>query len=77
MYDRLLFWEANTDKVDTTLASFLLNDDVPNKEKLLRQKKEQKQNYLHQLSTGQYELTRVCDFTDYVYIHIKSIQIEK
>jgi len=42
-YDRLLYWEKNIDKVDTTWASFLLRDDVPNKEALLRQKKEQKQ----------------------------------
>ena len=41
-YDRLLYWEANTDSIDTTWASFLLKDNVPNKEKLLRQKKEQK-----------------------------------
>ena len=40
LYGRLLYWEANIDKVDKTWASFLLNDDVPNKEKLLRQKKE-------------------------------------
>ena len=43
LYDRLLYWEANIGKVDTTWASFLLNDDAPNKEKLLRQKKKQKQ----------------------------------
>lgn len=43
LYDRLLYWEANIDKVDTTWASFLLNNDAPNKEKLLRQKKEKKQ----------------------------------
>lgn len=42
LYDRLLYWEANIDKVDTKWASFLLKDDVPNKEALLRQKKEQK-----------------------------------
>lgn len=41
LYDRLLYWEANIDKVDTTWASFLLKGDVPNKEALLRQKKEQ------------------------------------
>lgn len=40
LHDRLLYWEANIDKVSTTWASFLLNDDAPNKEKLLRQKKE-------------------------------------
>jgi hypothetical protein len=37
-YDRLLYWEANIDNVDTTWAPFLLREDVPNKEKLLRQK---------------------------------------
>ena len=37
-YERLLYWEANIDNVDTTWAPFLLRDDVPNKEKLLRQK---------------------------------------
>jgi hypothetical protein len=46
VYDRLLYWEANIDNVDTTWASFLLKDDVPNKEKLLRQKKEKKQHQL-------------------------------
>lgn len=38
LYERLKYWEANIDKVDTTWASFLLNDSIPNKEKLLRQK---------------------------------------
>jgi hypothetical protein len=42
-YDRLRYWEANIDKENTTWASFLRKDDVPNKEKLLRQKTEQKQ----------------------------------
>ena len=37
-YDRLLYWEANIDKLDTTWATFLMRDDVPNKEALLRQK---------------------------------------
>ena len=40
--DRLLYWEANIDKIEAKWASFLLRDDVPNKEKLLKQKKEQK-----------------------------------
>lgn len=43
LYDRLRYWEENIDKADTTWSPFLLNDNVPNKEKLLRQKKEQKQ----------------------------------
>jgi hypothetical protein len=38
----LLYWEKNIDTLDTTWAPFLLRDDVPNKEKLLRQKTEQK-----------------------------------
>ena len=37
-YDRLVYWEANIDKIDTTWAPFLMRDDVPNKELLLRQK---------------------------------------
>ena len=41
-YDRLLYWEKNIDNLDTTWAPFLLRDDVPNKEKLLRQKTDQK-----------------------------------
>ncbi|MBP1745075.1 MAG: hypothetical protein H6Q58_2053 [Firmicutes bacterium] len=40
-YDRLLYWEANVDKADRKWAPFLLRD-APNKEKLLRLKKEQK-----------------------------------
>ncbi|PIU21641.1 MAG: hypothetical protein COT15_01205 [Candidatus Diapherotrites archaeon CG08_land_8_20_14_0_20_34_12] len=42
LYDSLLYWEANIDKEKRIWASFLLNDNVPNKEKLARQKKEQK-----------------------------------
>ncbi len=42
-YDRLIYWEANIDKIDTIWASFLMRDDVPNKELLLRQKAELKQ----------------------------------
>ncbi|MFA6888562.1 MAG: putative immunity protein, partial [Candidatus Woesearchaeota archaeon] len=44
LYDRLLYWEAHIDKVDTTWAPFLLKDNVSNKEKLLRKKKENKKN---------------------------------
>jgi hypothetical protein len=40
-YDRLLYWEANIDKVDLKWASFLLRDDVPNNERLLRENKTQ------------------------------------
>ena len=39
LYDRLLYWEANIDKDYTSWATFLLKDDIPNKEALLRQKK--------------------------------------
>ncbi|MFW9922180.1 MAG: putative immunity protein [Candidatus Thorarchaeota archaeon] len=43
LYERLLYWEENINKVDTTWAVFLLRDDAPNKELLLRERKEQKQ----------------------------------
>ncbi|HUU77860.1 MAG TPA: Imm5 family immunity protein [candidate division Zixibacteria bacterium] len=43
LYERLLYWEANIDKVETSWASFLLKDTVPNKEALLRKRIEQKQ----------------------------------
>lgn len=38
LYGRLLYWEANVDSVQTPWAEFLLRDDVPNKEKQLREK---------------------------------------
>jgi hypothetical protein len=41
-YDRLIYWEAHIDQTGTTWAAFLLRDDVPNKERLLRQKAERK-----------------------------------
>ena len=40
--ERLRYWEAHVDAVQTPWAAFLLRDDVPNKEKLLREKREQK-----------------------------------
>ncbi len=40
-YDRLLYWEANIDSLDVPWAPFLLRDTIPNKERLLRQKKKQ------------------------------------
>ncbi len=40
LYERLLYWEANADSIQRPWATFLLRDDVPNKEKLLREKKE-------------------------------------
>jgi hypothetical protein len=42
-YDRLLYCEKNVDKSDIIWAPFLLRDNVPNKEKLLRLEKERKQ----------------------------------
>jgi hypothetical protein len=42
LYQRLLYWEANVDTVQTPWAEFLLRDDVPNKEELHREKREQK-----------------------------------
>ena len=35
-YERLVHWEANIDNIDTPWAPFLLRDNVPNKEKLLK-----------------------------------------
>ena len=46
LYERLLYWEKNVDTVQMPWAEFLLRDDVPNKEKLLREKKEQKSHTL-------------------------------
>ncbi len=42
-YDRLLYWQAHIDSLDGLWAPFLLRDDLPNKEKLMRLKMEQKQ----------------------------------
>lgn len=42
-YERLLYWQDHIDELDhTPWAGFLLKDDSPNKEKLLRLKNEQK-----------------------------------
>lgn len=41
-YDRLLYWQENVDKVGARWAPFLLRDDVPNKERLLREKNQLK-----------------------------------
>ena len=41
-YDRLLHWAENTDQGETVWAPFLLRDDLPNKERLLRRKMEHK-----------------------------------
>ena len=37
-YDRLLYWQNNTDTLDISWAKFLLDDTRPNKEKLLNEK---------------------------------------
>lgn len=37
-YNRLLYWEENTDKLGLDWADFLLDNTRPNKEKLLREK---------------------------------------
>ena len=41
-YDRLVYWQTEGEKVKGPWAPFLLREDVPNKEKLLRLKQEQK-----------------------------------
>lgn len=38
-YQHLIYWQENIDKVDFEWASFLINDNRPNKEKLLNEKK--------------------------------------
>lgn len=38
-YNRLLFWQENTDKLGLDWAAFLLDDTRPNKEKLLNEKR--------------------------------------
>ena len=42
LYERLLYWESAVDTVQTSWADFLLRDDVPNKERLHREKREGK-----------------------------------
>lgn len=41
-YDRLLYWQEHIDEQDGPWAPFLLRDELPNKEKLLREKNAQK-----------------------------------
>lgn len=41
-YDRLLYWQEHVEDMERKWAPFLMRDDVPNKERLLRQKMEQK-----------------------------------
>jgi len=38
-YNRLLYWQENTDKLELNWAKFLLDDTRPNKEKLLSEKR--------------------------------------
>lgn len=37
-YDRLVYWKEKTDKLGLSWATFLLDDNKPNKEKLLSEK---------------------------------------
>jgi hypothetical protein len=39
-YQRLLYWQGNTDKLEIDWADFLLEDTIPNKEKLLHKKRQ-------------------------------------
>jgi len=43
-YNRLLYWQENTDKLELDWAAFLLDDTRPNKEKLLGDKLRLKQS---------------------------------
>lgn len=45
-YNRLLYWQENTKKLELPWADFLLNDTSPNKERLLSQKRKLKQQSL-------------------------------
>jgi len=42
-YDRLLYWQENTDKLDLAWADFLMDDTRPNKERVLSEKRRSKQ----------------------------------
>lgn len=42
-YNRLLYWQENTDKLELSWADFLLEDARPNKESLLAEKRRLKQ----------------------------------
>jgi len=41
-YNRLLYWQENTDRLGLDWAYFLLDDSRPNKERLLSEKRKQK-----------------------------------
>jgi hypothetical protein len=45
-YNRLLYWEENTHKLGLDWADFLLDDNRPNKERLLSEKRKLKQQEL-------------------------------
>ncbi|HBW38915.1 putative immunity protein [Desulfosporosinus sp. BICA1-9] len=45
-YNRLLYWQENTEKLGLAWADFLLNDTSPNKERLLSEKRKLKQQRL-------------------------------
>lgn len=45
-YNRLLHWQENTDKLGLDWADFLLNDTIPNKERLLSEKRQLKRQRL-------------------------------
>ncbi len=45
-YNRMLYWQENTDKLGLDWANFLLDDTKPNKEKLLSEKQKLKQQRL-------------------------------
>lgn len=45
-YDRLLYWQENTDKLELDWADFLLDDTRPNKEKVLTEKRWMKRQEL-------------------------------
>lgn len=41
-YNRLLYWQENTDKLELEWADFLLDDNRPNKERLLNERRKLK-----------------------------------
>ena len=45
-YNRLLYWQENTEKLGLAWAGFLLSDTSPNKERLLSEKRKLKQQSL-------------------------------
>lgn len=47
-YNRLLYWQENTDKLGLGWADFLLDDTSPNKERILSEKRKLKQQRLRE-----------------------------